>query len=233
MSTCEFRSLLPPNRQPLETALEQVLHSKYCVKRPEILVEAHDPDVCPPHLLPWLAYAESVDVWSDDWDEQTQRDVIRASVPTHRMKGTRAAIKKALTTLGQSFSITEWWEPNAYHIPGFGHQNCTAWIALDGQRWLESGVTLQDISTAVGMAKRLSLGLSTVVDVNVSATAATAMAVMPILKEAVSATGIGRMSAPAKVGGFAILKDSVSTAVIGQVSAPAKIGGFAVLREAA
>ena len=57
------------------------------------------PDQCPANLLPWLAWDYSVDIWDSIWSEQTQRDVIDASVFVHRHKGTPAAVLRALEAM--------------------------------------------------------------------------------------------------------------------------------------
>ncbi len=57
------------------------------------------PHQCPANLLPWLAWDYSVDIWDSAWSEQTQRDVIDASVFVHRHKGTPAAVLRALEAM--------------------------------------------------------------------------------------------------------------------------------------
>ena len=68
------------------------------------------PARCPAKFLPYLAWALSVDVWDDDWDEATKRRVIESSIRVHRIKGTRGAVEEALAALDISTRITEWWE---------------------------------------------------------------------------------------------------------------------------
>lgn len=158
MSNTDFKSLLPPNRQPLETALERVLHHKYSTRTPELIADAHDPQRCPAHLLPWLAYAESVDVWSDDWTEARKRTVIAASLPIHRIKGTRGAIELALAALGQTAELIEWWETPGQQPP------CTAILRFDAETHRATGIAMRDVLEAVNRSKRLSLHISTLMD---------------------------------------------------------------------
>jgi len=58
------------------------------------------PATCPAALLPWLAWALSVDEWDGTWPEERQRAVIAASVAVHRRKGTRGAVVAALAAAG-------------------------------------------------------------------------------------------------------------------------------------
>ena len=57
-------------------------------------------DTCPPHLLGWLAWAFSVDVWDEDWADHTKRRVIKRALLVHRVKGTLGAVRNALAAAG-------------------------------------------------------------------------------------------------------------------------------------
>ena len=72
-----------------------------------------NPDTCPAHLLPWLAWALSVDRWDETWSEEARRQIIRDSWHIHRHKGTISAMRRAVEPFGAILSITEWWENNA------------------------------------------------------------------------------------------------------------------------
>ncbi|WP_348251429.1 phage tail protein I, partial [Salmonella enterica] len=53
-----------------------------------------NPDTCPENLLPWQAWAFSVDRWDEDWTERTKRAVIREADFIHCHKGTTGAIRR-------------------------------------------------------------------------------------------------------------------------------------------
>lgn len=91
-------SLLPFNSGPAETALASAAVKAAAVPVPNDRL--YRPDTCPAHLLPWLAWALSVDEWDSDWPEQTKRNVIAASVSVHRRKGTRQSVREALDAAG-------------------------------------------------------------------------------------------------------------------------------------
>lgn len=59
-----------------------------------------NPATCPAALLPWLAWALSVDEWDNGWTESTKRAVVAASFALHRKKGTVGSIRRALQTAG-------------------------------------------------------------------------------------------------------------------------------------
>lgn len=70
--------------------------------------DAWSPDNCPAAALPWLAWAFSVDDWSEAWDDEVRRAIIRSSTAVHRSKGTSAAVKEVLGSLGFGIELLEW-----------------------------------------------------------------------------------------------------------------------------
>lgn len=76
-----------------------------------------NPDTCPVDLLPWLAWALSVETWDAAWPEMTKRAVVRSSIETHRKKGTVGAVKSALVALGATSQIVEWWQKDPVGTP--------------------------------------------------------------------------------------------------------------------
>lgn len=115
-------SLLPHNATSQELAIETVLREAFA---PEVPIrEVWSPDSCPTDLLPWLAFAFSVDVWSPEWGESTKREVIRRSFEIHRHKGTRKSVEAALEALGFNVDLSEWFEyggsPHTFRVDAFG-----------------------------------------------------------------------------------------------------------------
>lgn len=100
--------LLPPNATAQERALSEAIARVSDV--PVLVRQSWDPDTCPAELLPWLAWAYSVDAWDVEWSEQEKRDVIKASLDVHKHKGTIGAIDRALKPLGYLIEVIEWWE---------------------------------------------------------------------------------------------------------------------------
>jgi phage tail P2-like protein len=93
-----MNSLLPPNATPQEAAIEAATARIGEVPVPNATL--WNPATCPAALLPWLAWALSVDEWDGTWPEARQREVIAASVAVHRRKGTRGAVVAALAAAG-------------------------------------------------------------------------------------------------------------------------------------
>jgi len=92
------KSLLPPNATALEHAADAAMARIADVNVP--IRDLWNPDLCPEALLPWLAWALSVEPWDADWPVWQQREVIKTSLPNHKIKGTVAAIRNILTAAG-------------------------------------------------------------------------------------------------------------------------------------
>ncbi|TOK32762.1 phage tail protein I [Vibrio parahaemolyticus] len=117
-------SLLPPNVSDLERDLEIALARIEDVEIP--IATLWDPWHCPLEVLPFLAWALSVDMWRSDWPETVKRRIVASSLSVHRKKGTRAAVDRALRDLGVTVDLVEWFEaiPKAQR----GTFDITAWV---------------------------------------------------------------------------------------------------------
>lgn len=107
--------LLPPNATAQERALTEALARLSEVPVP--VASLWDVDTCPAALLPWLAWAMSVDQWEPDWTETQRREVVRRSVAVHRVKGTRGALQRAVNALGYTVRVREWFEEDPQGEP--------------------------------------------------------------------------------------------------------------------
>ncbi len=146
-------SILPPNSSVLEQDFEQTTATRLNSLTSN-LQYLMNPDKCPNELLPWLAWAVSVDVWSDDWTDEQKRTTIRESVQVHRQKGTLGALKRALIAFDYAnIDIKEWFEyggdPYTFRVviqfitDGASLQNCediykTIMQTKNLRSWLES-----------------------------------------------------------------------------------------------
>lgn len=99
--------LLPANSTSAERALSETLARIGDVPVP--LRDMWNPDTCPIDLLPWLAWAFSVDEWDATWSEAQQRAAVKASYSVHRYKGTIGSVKDALNALGLGVQVQEWY----------------------------------------------------------------------------------------------------------------------------
>ncbi|HHA2674756.1 TPA: phage tail protein I [Stenotrophomonas maltophilia] len=107
--------LLPPNSTKGERALVDAATMR---RLPVQLPELWDADKCPADLLPWLAWALSVDEWKAYWPEQVKRARVRSAIAIQRRKGTARSVMDVVESFGGSLSIREWFEmdpPGAPH----------------------------------------------------------------------------------------------------------------------
>lgn len=103
-------TLLPPSASLQERAIEQTIirasdfHPNY--------VQNWVPFDVPENILPWLAWAYSVDEWSVQWPTDVRREYTEQSYFIHRHKGTVAAVRRALSSVigGDEMTLEEWWQ---------------------------------------------------------------------------------------------------------------------------
>lgn len=105
----DLQTLLPPSATPTLRAIETVMAERTIgIEAP--LGTLWNVDDCPSQLLPWLAWAFSVEVWDARWPEEYRRRIVREAVTLHRQKGTKQGCERALAALGMEAQIEEWFE---------------------------------------------------------------------------------------------------------------------------
>lgn len=102
--------LLPTGSSLLEVAAAEALATLSTMDVP--LRQLWNPQTCPVQLLPYLAWAWSVDRWDSGWSESTKRAVVTAARYVHRHKGTIGAIRRVVEPLGYLIRVIEWWKTN-------------------------------------------------------------------------------------------------------------------------
>lgn len=101
------KALVPSNHRLREHALAEALTPLKAIDPVSIETVWHAWR-SPAALLPFLAYAVSVDFWDDSWDEIRKRQVIADSPAYHRRKGTAKAVWDAARATGRETMIVEW-----------------------------------------------------------------------------------------------------------------------------
>jgi phage tail P2-like protein len=107
--------LLPPNATSAEVALAGAVSRLSDV--PVLVRDVWDPDTCPASVLPWLAWAFSVDQWDPSWSDAQKRATIKSSVSVHRYKGTIGAVMEAIAALGVDAQVQEWFNMSPPGVP--------------------------------------------------------------------------------------------------------------------
>ena len=102
--------LLPVGSSPLEVAAAQACAQ--LERTPIPLIQLWDPQTCPVNLLPYLAWASSVDRWDESWPDAVKRNVVVNAHFIHRHKGTIGAIRRVVEPLGYLIKVIEWWKTN-------------------------------------------------------------------------------------------------------------------------
>jgi phage tail P2-like protein len=110
-----MNDLLPPNATSEERDIS--LSTARVGEVPTELRKLWNPETCPANILPWLAWAFSVDTWDSNWPEFRKRAVVAQSLTTHRRKGTAGAVKGALSAFGATVNMVEWFEKSPTGTP--------------------------------------------------------------------------------------------------------------------
>ncbi|MNR98998.1 Phage tail protein [compost metagenome] len=145
--------LLPPSSTPLERALADTAGKVSTVPTPAR--DLWNPDTCPVELLPWLAWAFSLDDWDVTWTEAQQRAAVKASYSVHRYKGTIGSVKDALQALGLGVQVQEWFN----QIPA--GDPYTYKLLLEVNQYGVSLAQLETIQAVVENAKNLRSHMTT------------------------------------------------------------------------
>lgn len=136
--------LLPPSVSRLERAIAEAAGEIDAV--PVTVRSVWNPDTCPGQVLPWLAWAFSVDDWDESWTDDQKRDSIRMAIAVQRHKGTIGAVKDALGALGIDARVQAWFAQEPTGEP------------YTFKLWLESEqtpVTADGIAQALVIVERL------------------------------------------------------------------------------
>lgn len=133
-------SMLPPSASDFMRSTEKV--TERITDIPVDLRKLWNPDECPADLLPYLAWALSVDRWDKNWSEQTKRQVIKASWLVHRQKGTLSALRRVVEPFGFLIRIIEWWQtgetPGTFRLEiGIQEQGITEETYLELERLID------------------------------------------------------------------------------------------------
>lgn len=121
-------SLLPANATELERAVEQLVVDQLGdIDTP--LRDVWSPENCPEHLLPWLAWALSIDSWDANWPVHVRRARIAAAIAVQRRKGTAQSVIDVVASFGGNVVFREWFEQDP---PGTPHTFQLS-ISLGGQ----------------------------------------------------------------------------------------------------
>lgn len=119
--------LLPPNAAPGTRAVAASLARMSDVPVP--LRSLWNPYTCPLALLPWLAWALSIDAWKSYWPETVKRERVAQAIAIQRRKGTAQSVRQVVESFGGSVQLREWWQQEPAGVP----HTFDLWLTLTGQ----------------------------------------------------------------------------------------------------
>lgn len=161
-----MRSLLPLNSTPLERGIEATFAETTLIP----LRALYNPDTCPVHLLPHLAWAWSVDRWDPAWPEPVKRAAIKASFFIHKHKGTIGALRRVVEPLGYLIEVLEWWQTTPEGVPGtFALKVGVLDTGITEEMYLELERLIDDAKPVSRQLTGLAISLETQGDLNIAA----------------------------------------------------------------
>ncbi len=161
-----MRSLLPLNSTPLERGIEATFAETTLIP----LRTLYNPDTCPVHLLPHLAWAWSVDRWDPAWPEPVKRAAIKASFYIHKHKGTIGALRRVVEPLGYLIEVLEWWQTAPEGVPGtFALKVGVLDTGITEEMYLELERLIDDAKPVSRQLTGLAISLETQGDLNIAA----------------------------------------------------------------
>ncbi|QHQ16224.1 phage tail protein I [Pectobacterium parmentieri] len=182
-------SLLPVGSSELEIAAAEACAE--LSRTPIPLRQICNPDLCPVNLLPYLAWAFSVDRWDEKWPEVIKRQAIKDAYFIHRHKGTVGALRRVVEPFGYLIRIIEWWQYGG--VPG------TFRLDIGVQQQGITEETFLELERLIADAKPVSrhlLGLNINLDTQGAAYVAAAsysgdtLTVYPYFPETITASGL-------------------------------------------
>jgi phage tail P2-like protein len=140
--------LLPPASTGLERALNKLVKQRLA-NLPWYLREVWNPQTCPEHLLPWLAWALSIDSWDATWPVHIKRARIASAIAVQRRKGTVQSVVDVVRSFGGAVRFREWWQTTPPGTPHTFHLN----VALGGQEEAPSSTFIDQVIAEVQRTK--------------------------------------------------------------------------------
>jgi len=160
-----MRSLLPLNSTPLERGIEATFAETRLIP----VRALYNPDTCPVHLLPHLAWAWSVDRWDPAWPEPVKRAAIKASFYIHKHKGTIGALRRVVEPLGYLIEVLEWWQTLPEGVPGtFALKVGVLDTGITEEMYLELERLIDDAKPVSRQLTGLAISLETQGNLNIS-----------------------------------------------------------------
>lgn len=109
-------SLLPASAPQGEKSIESAISRMTDIDVP--LRGLWNPYTCPMDLLPWLAWALSIDSWKSYWPENIKRERVAQALDIQRHKGTAQSVRNVIASFGGAVQLREWWQQSP---PGEPH----------------------------------------------------------------------------------------------------------------
>lgn len=120
--------VLPSNATPYERLLASQVDRLLALDADSIR-RLWNPWTCDIGLLPYLAWALSVDIWEPSWDDDKKRAIVAAAFPDHKIKGTEALIRRYVGYVGASV-VQILTAPQGLYLDGVTQADIQAYLEM-------------------------------------------------------------------------------------------------------
>jgi hypothetical protein len=119
--------ILAPNATEYERVLASQVDRLLELNIP--IRELWNPWTCPENLLPYLAWALSVDLWDPEWPITKRRSVVANAIKHHRLKGTLAGIETYVDLVDSKVLKAQTPPSKLFSGPSLTREQREAWLA--------------------------------------------------------------------------------------------------------
>lgn len=126
--TADIASIQPNASTPFERIEETVSAERWPEVDVDIIRRSKDPWTCPEHLLNFLAFERSVDVWDPTWTLDKKRRVIAQAIADHRLKGTEEGTRRYIDHAGGELMQVVTPPQGIFSAPDLTKEQWDAWI---------------------------------------------------------------------------------------------------------
>lgn len=124
-------NLLPNNATRFETAVSQTTERVDQIPVP--LRTLWTPSEVPEAVLPFLAWAYSVDIWRTDWSIERKRYAVERAIELHRLKGTEKGIAEHLALADARLKRAVTPPAKTFLMPAFSQEERERYLATFAQ----------------------------------------------------------------------------------------------------
>jgi phage tail P2-like protein len=126
----DVATILRAETTPFERAIETTSGERWVALDDDIIRRSRNPWDCPEHLLSFLAFERSVDIWNEDWLAEKKRSVIDSAPQDHHFKTTEEGHRRYIEIADGELVETLTPPGGFFAAPDLSKEQWDGWISL-------------------------------------------------------------------------------------------------------